>query len=229
MTKPKALHGIRKHRCLDTIHCECHSEACASRSFSGLNKKSLQLETDELLGAFNFHLTAGCVADEELHSHILNHSQDATAGICKKLMATDKWMDDAVFHCTAVRAKEVKARRSDMLLNDSRQRTLHAHSQDGTETPGQKKHRSIGFEMKRVDRETAAKTLALESDVEFTGIFKAKSNRNCIGLPFKGLKKVKKLKLIGENVTSAKELLKCSRWGRSRGFATMDGPGGEPL
>lgn len=209
IAKPKILYGIRQHRYLDTIYYKCHSESCEGRSFSGLNEKSLQLDAVKVLGVFNFHLTCGCAVDEELHSYIINHSRDTTAGTHKKLalMATDEWMDDAMFHYTAVPVKQVKTRRSDTLLEDARQRTLHRHLQDVRETPLKKKQRSIKLEMARVDREIAAKRQALEEDVEFISVFKAKANRNSIGLPFRGLGRAKILKLIGLGITSAKELL----------------------
>lgn len=208
--RPKLLCGLRKHRYLDGIHCKClRQPECEGHSFSGCDAKSLAQDGARVLGIFNFHLTAGCAVDEELHSHIVNHSKDATASIHRRLapMTTDEWMEDVMFHCTAIREQQVKSVCSDTLLGDCRQRTLDSHLSQKAETPARKRRRIIQRDVTRVEREIAAKRQVHEEDVEFVNVFKMKENRNKIGLPFKGLGKTKILTLIGCGMTTAREPL----------------------
>lgn len=106
------------------------------------------------------------MVDEELHSYIV--SKDSTANIhrCIHLVTTDEWMNDAMFHCPAIRAKQVKCPRSDTLVADDRQRMPDDNLQRRiNELVSEKWNRTI--KGARVEREMPLVRQSLKEDLEF--------------------------------------------------------------
>jgi hypothetical protein len=123
--RPKVLHGIDSHRYLDSYSYYC-SGCC--RSFYGYNEKSLELDSNKLLGIFNFHLSKGFALDNALYSCIVNHSHEPTAHIHRALALStaDRYIDSAIFYYRAVQANTVVPPRN-FVDGNSTQTTLDAH------------------------------------------------------------------------------------------------------
>jgi hypothetical protein len=151
---PMILYRLRSHRYLHSIYYKCKSNDCQGKVFSGLHPKSVQLDGTKVLGIFNFHLSSGCAVDEELHSYIVNHSNDTTASIYKRiaLMVTDEWLNDAFFYYAAVHQERVRADHSDALVSNKRQATLDCHVVPISETPAQKKPQFLKQDITRVEQ-----------------------------------------------------------------------------
>jgi hypothetical protein len=93
-------------------NAEGNSLVDATRSHSSwMHPKSLECLTST--SPLVVQLTKSCTA-------IVNHLQDTTASIYKMvaLMATNEWLNNALFFYTAVRAEMVKSHHADALATD---------------------------------------------------------------------------------------------------------------
>jgi len=206
VAKPKTLHGVGSHRYLDTYMCQCLD--CV-RSFNGYNEASMEEDASSLLGLFNYRVSRGFAVDDECYSFIISHSFDTTASIHRRLAlaATDKYLDESLYHYKAVKANKVLANKPGFVEGDSRQQTMDAFLASGITDPQMKKRLSMVGRLRNKRMDLKGKMAERDGDVEFIQTFKQKSNRNNYNLPFKGVGRRKLLTLIDHGITTAKELL----------------------
>ena len=203
MKQPKMLHGMRTHRCLDTMKYKCHAAHCG-RWFCGCNEGSLEVDAKKVLGIINFRVSNGFAVDEDLYSYIAAHSSDATASIFNRmrLVTADKCLEDATFYFKAIQLKQVKK------PNKKKQSLVDPFLTKNCElSDARKKRKKLSDELNRLTEELESKKRQHEADVELVDMFKRKSSRNHRGLPFRGLGEAKTLLLMQRHITTAKELL----------------------
>ena len=207
VARPKILHGLNKHRCLDTVcyHCrDCNGD------FAGYNEKSLEVDANELIGIFNVHVSSGFAVSEELCSYIINHSNDPTATIHKRLMLmlSDQHIADAMCCYKCVQLKKIKPHDPNAQQSNHRQLTIdHFCSDQSSASPALKKQRSLEKEIKLLGMDIKSLENKCNGDIEFIDVFRMKKSRNHRQLPFKGLGEEKLLRCVHRKITTAKELI----------------------
>jgi hypothetical protein len=213
--EPKILYGVRTHRYLDTVYYKCYG--CGS-TFAGYNEKSLKLDSASLIGIFNFHLAKGLAVDDEVYSHIVNHSHDTTASIYRRLAlsVTDNYIDDGLYYCQAVMANKVqKERKHGVVDADRRQITLETgfRNQEATQRKTvlrpQEQSRYSHLRHKLMQKQAKVERKQEEhNDIDFRSILASKSDRNKLKQGFTGLGKTKLEFLIHEKkIVTARQLL----------------------
>ena len=205
--RPKILHGVRTHRHLDTMMYKCVK---CNKSFTGYNPKSLEKDAAKVLGVFTFFVCRGFALDEECYSHVTNHSHDTTASIHRRiaLSHTDKFLDDSLFYCRCCYADKItKESPAGTVPGNPLQRTIDYLLTARKDTPEEKKRKTMITTLKARRWELRHKKSLHAADIEFIRVFEQKKNRNQINLPFKGIGKAKLLLMIGEGITTARELM----------------------
>lgn len=94
---PKLLHGVKSHRCLDTVYYYCGE---CNKEFTGLNPSTLTTDAQEITGILNFWTSNGFAIDEELYSHIDIHSSDTTSLTHQRLKAAHADHGSNLQQCT---------------------------------------------------------------------------------------------------------------------------------
>ncbi|MGL5934273.1 MAG: hypothetical protein ACRCZI_01470 [Cetobacterium sp.] len=83
INSPIILFGMSTNKYLDTCLYPC--DKC-SKSFTGYNKQSMQLDAPVYFAYFNFYLGPGYAVDEQLYSHVIEEAaSQATAMIARRL------------------------------------------------------------------------------------------------------------------------------------------------
>ena len=208
INKPKVLYGVTGHRYLDTLMYKCLD---CNKFFTGYNQKSLELDSAKVVGIFNFHLSCGFAVDDEAYSFITNHSHDATASIYKRLALSvaDKYLDDSMFYYKAMTSKKIKPNAAHASVHDRTQKTLDSFTiSSNTKTdPNERRLHIAQRDLEMAKHELENRRGQLAGDICFQHVLSRKSNRNNLGLVFKGIGRTKLQKLINHGVTTARELL----------------------
>ena len=205
---PKLLYGVGSHRYLDTVYYSCRF---CERKFAGYNERSMELDASRVIGIFNFHLSRGGAIDDDLYNFIVNHRQDTTSSIYHRLalLASDKYVDTAMFYYRAVHDKKVRMSKSGTVSESSQQRTL-----DGIVTrrkPESKTEQQLRLkrdQYEKAQRDLKSKTEQYNGDVSFSWLLSQKTNRNKIKQMFPGIG-VGKMEFLLHHakISTAKELL----------------------
>ncbi|CAB9531613.1 hypothetical protein SEMRO_3737_G350730.1 [Seminavis robusta] len=182
---PKILYGLYDHRYLDTIYYKC--EPC-KRKFTGYNEKSLELDSNKLIGIFNFHVSRGVGVDQELYAHIVNRSCDPTAAIYRGIAqgVANRYINDSLFYYQSCAAKKV-AVEPRKVVPGTNQRTIDSMIKFvPPPTESEKKRRKLENDLSRARRAWEWARDRATADITFQDIFRRKSNRNNLNLSVQG-------------------------------------------
>ena len=120
---PKICFGINTHKYLDTKLYKC--TRCA-RSFTGYNKRSLELDSGKWVGLFDYHLTKTYAVDPMLYSDIVASKSDKAEVIARRCRqrVVDNYLSDFNCYLYAVGAEMIRKQERNSVPHDGRQGTL---------------------------------------------------------------------------------------------------------
>ena len=220
---PKLLYGIKQHKYLDTKMYPCRS---CKKEFTGYNKRTLQLDADQIVGYFNCFLATKHAIDDELYSFIVNSPDSSPARIAQHLqrMAADNFFQDYQSFLHAVRFDRIKGTATDVSRLDPRQPRIaqalerqvqqQSTDTDPTSAAGQLK-RSLLKDIRDLRLKLISAEAALDLSTEgpkrnklcFRALCEAKQSRNNRDLPLPSLGEGKLKTLLSLGVNNAVELI----------------------
>ena len=209
---PVILYGIATHRYLDTMMYHC--DTCNSK-FAGYNKKSMQLNSKNYVGYFNFYLgEKGYAVDEELYSFIVTNEAgtQATATIHERIhsMTVDNYVNNYYKYLHAVGSHKVRyCKRGGVATHDTQQRTLdYAFAAPGDSNVVVRSSISdLKDEIRNLRYKLDHATSLAQGDINLRDIIEMKRNNNCINPPLKGIGESKLKQLISHGCVTMKQLL----------------------
>jgi len=180
---PKTMHGVREHRCLDTVQHKCND---CRQQFAGHHPRLMKLDAKKVIGIVTF-FSKGFAADDACHGHMTNHLHDAMASTCRRLSlcVTDDCLDGAQFCHQACHEKKARGKAPRLSEADSWQPTIQHLLMHMSEKAKRRQTVSHGSRNKKLSLKQ--KREALEGDAEFLNVFWQKSNWNNLNLPFVGI------------------------------------------
>jgi hypothetical protein len=203
VNSPKILYGVERHRYLDTFLYPCRN---CQRTFTGYNKKSMQLDAAVYYSYFTFYLGDRYAVDDELYRKIvLETTTEATACVQKRLWKTahDVYIEDQRMYYCAVGQKKVK-----------RHKTLLHHFQRNKDDS----EYLLRLKRKKADAMSLYTNMRLsylsarkkaDTDIEFKTLLQSKENHNVVGDAniVAGLGPAKIARLIRNGLYSTKAVL----------------------
>ena len=211
MDKPIILYGLATHRYLDTMMYHC--DDCNSK-FAGYNKKSMQLNSEQHVGYFNFYLCEkGYGVDESLHSFITQEAcSESTAITHERLhsMTVDQCVNDCYKYLHAVGASKVNYCKKGATVStyNTQQRTIDYALKPVTGTTTIRNHIvNLRDELRNLKCRLDAANALAHGDINFSDVIAMKKNNNCVDPPLKGIGESKLRQLMAAGCQSCRELL----------------------